>query len=156
MRLMETPEKDGISGLISDAEHLRAFLHARNVNCPLCGYNLRNQEAGRCPECGHELLLTVELTEPYLHAWIAIAFVQFGVAGVGLLFIYACIFERPLGVRGIRMIALGYLLISPIGALAICFGRRQLLRLPTAAQWTLALVALVIAVLAIVILYNPI
>ncbi len=31
---------------------LTKFFAGRNVPCPNCGYNLRDQRTGRCPECG--------------------------------------------------------------------------------------------------------
>src|SRR5436309_12057996 len=44
---------------------------AREILCPLCGYNLRGLNTPRCPECGHqfawaELLVEHEHRHPYL------------------------------------------------------------------------------------------
>lgn len=40
-------------------ELLRQFVQGRDVPCPQCGYNLRNTESARCPECGTPLSLHV-------------------------------------------------------------------------------------------------
>ena len=53
------------------AEGLRAFLAGRDVECPGCGYNLRDLGGSRCPECGDELVLRVGLAEPRQGALIA-------------------------------------------------------------------------------------
>ena len=43
---------------------LSVFLDGRDVVCPGCGYNLRDLQCSRCPECGEELTLQVGLVEP--------------------------------------------------------------------------------------------
>lgn len=40
-------------------ELLLAFLRGRDVECPRCGYNLRDLPRPECPECREGLLLTV-------------------------------------------------------------------------------------------------
>ena len=50
---------------------LQAFLSGRDVACPACGYNLRDLQGSRCPECGDELHLQVGLVEPRQAAAIA-------------------------------------------------------------------------------------
>src|SRR2546429_2907613 len=35
------------------------FLRDHDADCPVCGYNLRALTRPICPECGHELVLTV-------------------------------------------------------------------------------------------------
>lgn len=52
-------------------ELLRAFLDGRDAPCPGCGYNLRNLQGSRCPECGDELALRVGVVEPRQGALIA-------------------------------------------------------------------------------------
>jgi hypothetical protein len=48
-----TDTKDGDTGRLVE------FLQDRDASCPLCGYNLRNLTDETCPECRHELRLTV-------------------------------------------------------------------------------------------------
>lgn len=38
-----------------DGTAVVAFLRGRDVACPSCGYNLRDQRGALCPECGLEL-----------------------------------------------------------------------------------------------------
>jgi hypothetical protein len=49
---------------MDDDPHLIAYLAGRDVLCPQCDYNLRDLRAARCPECGEELVLRVNLAEP--------------------------------------------------------------------------------------------
>jgi predicted amidophosphoribosyltransferase len=43
---------------------LTAFLAGRDQPCPQCQYNLRDLQGTRCPECGEELALRVNIAEP--------------------------------------------------------------------------------------------
>ena len=47
-----------------DAAILKLFLDGRDQPCPQCGYNLRDLPGTRCPECGEELALRLQLGEP--------------------------------------------------------------------------------------------
>lgn len=49
-------------------DSLLVFLADRDVACPTCGYNLRNLQSGRCPECSLELKLE-ELSAPRGNPW---------------------------------------------------------------------------------------
>jgi hypothetical protein len=49
--------------LVDEAAHLLAYLSGRDVSCPLCGYNLRDLTRPVCPECRHELVLSVGVSE---------------------------------------------------------------------------------------------
>jgi hypothetical protein len=68
---------------------LQTFLADRDVPCPQCGYNLRNLRADRCPECGEQLVLRVNVAEPRQGALIAGLIGLSAGAGLnGLLLIY--------------------------------------------------------------------
>ena len=43
---------------------LLEFLRGRDAPCPLCGYNLRDLSASRCPECREPLALAVGFRTP--------------------------------------------------------------------------------------------
>jgi len=44
---------------VDEEQHLLNFLQDRDVNCPLCNYNLRNLSTPKCPECAEDLILKV-------------------------------------------------------------------------------------------------
>lgn len=46
------------------ADLMRRFLAGRDAPCPQCQYNLRDLDGSRCPECGEELALRVNLVDP--------------------------------------------------------------------------------------------
>ena len=71
---------------------LRAFLAGRDVECPQCQYNLRDQLGDRCPECGEQIVLRLNLAEPKLGAMIAgLVGLSAGAGLSGLLLIYIAI-----------------------------------------------------------------
>lgn len=84
-------------------EFLRTYLTGRDIACPKCNYNLRDQRGNRCPECGEEIVLRLALVEPKLGSVIAgIVGLSFGAGMSGLLLIYivlqAYVFRRGSGV----------------------------------------------------------
>jgi hypothetical protein len=54
-----------------DRAMLREYLAARDVPCPLCNYNLHALEGSACPECGHVLVLKLDLADPVRGAYLA-------------------------------------------------------------------------------------
>ena len=74
-----------------DAQLLSTFLRERDVECPLCAYNLRNLRETRCPECGNELKLSVQLTEPRIF-WPVAGLIGLSVGfGFSLFFLVYCL-----------------------------------------------------------------
>lgn len=63
----------------TDEELLRIFLVERDVQCPACGYALRDCESNRCPECGAALRLGVVERRSPAGLWWAL-----GLAGCAL------------------------------------------------------------------------
>jgi DNA-directed RNA polymerase subunit RPC12/RpoP len=71
------------------ADLLRSFLGGRDVPCPQCDYNLRDLAGTRCPECGEEIVLRVNLSEPKQKLLIAgLVGLSAGAGLNGLLVIY--------------------------------------------------------------------
>lgn len=98
-------------------ELLRAFLGEHDVACPGCGYNLRNLQGSRCPECGDELHLQVGLVEPRQAAGIAGLIGLAAGAGLsGLLLGYVLI---RLTLSGDQFSDMGRFLLINCGGLAI-------------------------------------
>ncbi len=71
----ETAGQDDLTRLLS------MFLHGRDVPCPLCGYNLRDLTQQQCPECRHELLLTVGVAK-LRFLWFLLAMTPCTFAGI--------------------------------------------------------------------------
>ena len=80
---------------------LLQFLRGRDVPCPSCGYNLRDLTGDRCPECGQEITLRIQLAEPKLAAMLTgLIGLSTGAGFNGLLLIYWAIirfYVRPGG-----------------------------------------------------------
>jgi len=82
---------------------LALFLTGRDIDCPGCGYNLRDLGTEHCPECRHRLVLTVSLADPpavrFTLAAIALSAwgVAFGLLVVAVLIISALERDAPTG-----------------------------------------------------------
>ena len=138
------------------AELLRAFLDGRDTACPACGYNLRNLQGSRCPECGDELALRVGLVEPRQGALIAGLIGLAAGAGLsGLLILYVMLTELFHRLRGpdarFWYLTIGGFLVE--GAAIVLWLRlwRRIRRLPASTKsllvagcWTLTFLNLIV------------
>lgn len=91
----------------SEDEMLIAYLHQREVHCPVCKYDLRNLKHSECPECGRKLNLRVTAAEPS--------------QGPFMLLIAALGISSGLGIPSLIFICFGALQVfaeGPVGALA--------------------------------------
>ena len=127
----------------SPPDPLLAFLRDHSAPCPACGYDLRGLTRPVCPECEHELVLTVGLARPRF-GWLLVALVPgmfSGLAGLLLssLIAYVAIFESDFAPPGIVLLAL-FGLASGASALAMGFYRQRLMAWPVGAQMRLAAV----------------
>ena len=50
-----TLDSRGQSAAAAVDPQLLQFVRERDVECPGCGYNVRNLASDRCPECGEQL-----------------------------------------------------------------------------------------------------
>jgi hypothetical protein len=135
-----------------DAAALVAFVRERDVECPLCRYNLRGLMTPRCPECGRELRLSIGLVEPRQGAWLLCQIATAAIGGIGLL-AWLSILQNgwPDATEGTVIFNVCFLsfLIGPALAAAVFFSRRVYLRAARPIQWGLAIGACTIAVLGI-------
>ena len=144
------PSQVAAEPLMSEDQHLLAYVRDRDVSCPLCGYNLRGLTVPRCPECGNAFRLSVGLAEPFLKAWITCAAMTCLSAGIGILITIALIidkghlppFRSPLG----AMSFFSFLAMIPIAA-AILLLRHSFLRRSRQTQIVLAILTVVGVVL---------
>src|SRR5205809_4254839 len=65
-QISDSPPADRAQDLLLD------FLRDHDAACPVCGYNLKTLTRPICPECGHELVLTVGTTRVRL-GWLLAA-----------------------------------------------------------------------------------
>ena len=97
--------------------HLLRFVAGRDVPCPACGYNLRDLQTARCPECGDELELVIRLAEPRQGALIGglIGLASgFGLGGLLLVYLVIIVF-----MRGIRTSLMGeFAVVNALGCAA--------------------------------------
>ena len=132
------------------------FVHDRDVSCPGCGYNVRNLLSDRCPECGEQLQLGLQLVEPRQAAPIAgLVGLAAGLGLGGLLLIYAAIIlivmrqGRGLGnfvwINSVGFVAHGVALIVWIRMW------KRIRRLNAVPKWALVVVAWAMPLLFVVI-----
>ena len=143
------PPSESMSGELAggDAELLGRFLRDRDVDCPRCGYNLRNLQGGRCPECGDELVLRVNLAEPRLAPLITgLVGLSAGAGLNGLLILYGLIRMMIEGRFGLYMTK--FFVCTGIGFVALGYALRlwmaqwpKIRRAPRPIQWRWAFAA---------------
>jgi hypothetical protein len=129
----------------SDATLLQDFLRERDVPCPRCGYNLRNLVGQRCPECGDELVLRVNLSEPKMGAFLTgLVGLASGAGFSGLLALYGLIMItiHDRSMRGFfssfMIVTAGGLLVLGLGLAIWIRSRSYIRRQPSSRQWWLA------------------
>lgn len=140
---------------LSPAANERAlidFLRERDVECPLCGYNLRQLQSARCPECGRELELRVGLAEPRQGAWLMAQIAVTCAGGIGLIALLSCILHGWPNARRYQWVMnlqfVYYLVAIPIAA-GLLWQRRRYLRMPREWQWTAAWIAAIVTFVSI-------
>lgn len=139
---------------------LRDYLADRDVGCPRCGYNLRNLQTDRCPECGDAIRLNLALVEPRQGAYLAMLAASCVATGGSALFLLLALTQAP-AFWWWESISPWLLLLQLIlfgGLLLICTARRRaVLRRPRDWQWawaTIAWITLVVLWLAIIVFFD--
>ena len=145
---------ESAAGLTKTTDELALveFLRERDVECPLCGYNLRQLQRARCPECGRDLELRVGLAEPRQGAWLMAQVAVTGAGGIGLIALVSCTMHGWPDARRFQWVMnlqfAYYLAAIPIAA-ALLWQRRRYLRMPRAWQWTSAWIAAIVTFVSI-------
>lgn len=139
----------------SDVESLIVWLRERDVECPLCKYNLRNLKEPRCPECGQKLRLGVHLVEPFLKAWILCCVPSCLVAGIGLLLLTALVAKGDAPMEDFWGVTFCVISLGMVpAALFILLLRRRFLKLNHFAQWLMANIAWIILITDLVMFFK--
>jgi hypothetical protein len=79
----------------SESEVL-AFLKGRSIPCPRCGYDLRDIQSAKCPECGEPLVLKIGSPRARF-GWLVLAMAPGCFSGVA-----ACFVMVPVGITILR------------------------------------------------------
>ena len=136
----------------SDAEFLRQFLEGRDINCPQCDYNLRDLTGTRCPECGEELVLRLQLEEPRQAAALAGLIGLCAGAGMNFLllgfFVIQYVHSPSWGNEDWKFVyvnAGGFIVLGACIALWL-LAWRQIRRLEPVRRWSLAAAAAALSI----------
>jgi hypothetical protein len=125
--------------MIDGERLLREFLRERDVECPACGYNLRDLEGARCPECREVLRLQVGCQRARFGLFIAALTpcVFSGIAGLLLLVPILLEGNAPGGIVQLDSFGLSSGLVGAI----LIWQRERFIRQSTRAQlsWVLLL-----------------
>lgn len=117
------------------------FIAEHDAACPVCGYNLRALTRPVCPECGHELVLTVGTVRLRL-GWLFVAIAPGFFSGIAAVFVMIPIFGRLIFGDGKMSPVLNVLDLfgwcSGIVAILIARHRARFLMLPRSVQCWLA------------------
>jgi len=117
------PEVAPADDVAEDRELLLSFVHERDVECPRCGYNLRNLTQPVCPECSERLILHVGLAEPKL-GWFLAAIAPGIFAGILAIVILVMIVTIP-GAPSEVIITELFLVCSGVVGIGIIVGQRR-------------------------------
>lgn len=126
-----------------EGEMLLAFVRARDVACPLCGYNLRDLTRPTCPECRQALRLCVGAQKAPVGA-LLLAVAPGFFSGIAACLLAIPIVVSPLAGGGpapppfYLIDAFGFL--SGAAAFWLAWKRHSFLRLRPRTQWKWAVV----------------
>jgi len=121
------------------------FVRDRDVNCPRCGYNLRNLSTPVCPECKEPLKLQVGAEKIRLF-WLLITLapgafcgVVIGIFGVMFVVTGGGNLSGPVPIGAILLIS--FFVLSAATAITLALMHRRFLRFSLATQfiWALAM-----------------
>lgn len=150
----DQPRCDQDAATSQTAARLIAFLRDHSAPCPACGYDLKGLTTPVCPECRHDLVLTVGLARPRF-GWLLVAMAPgmfSGVAGLLVcgLIVLVLVTEGDLAPWPVFLLA-AFGLASGAAAIAMGARRHRLMALGHHAQFKLAAIAWSVHVLVFLI-----
>ena len=144
-----------VPGSSYEKDLLLAFLCERDIDCPRCGYNLRNLTQPVCPECREELRLQVGVQKIRLH-WLVLSLApgMFCAVATGLFVVICCLEGPPPPGEWEIWSIVAFLFGSGLAAVIVWMNSRQFLKLSEIAQriWVAALWAIHVGALTIVLM----
>jgi hypothetical protein len=104
------------------------FVREYEASCPVCGYNLKALTRPVCPECGHELTLTVGA--PHLHlGWLLASLAPGFFSGIAAVFVVMPVVGQYLGNGRITLHVIAFFTLDLFGwcsgAFAIILARKR-------------------------------
>ena len=151
--------ESGFATLSREQEMLLEFLRDHEAPCPVCRYNLKALVRPVCPECGHDLVLTVG-TPPLRLGWLLAAVAPGFFSGIAAIFTLVPIVGRVIFGDGRMTWPLVFLDVfgwcSGVFAILLGVKRHRFLALPRSTQrWSALGVWLVhVGVLALFLLIG--
>ncbi|HVP72416.1 MAG TPA: hypothetical protein VMS30_01670 [Phycisphaerales bacterium] len=138
-------EGDNVRALESERLLLQ-YLHERDVQCPRCGYNLRNLTQPVCPECREPLALKVGVQRLALAPLlVALAPGGFCAVAVGIFIVMSAIFGPPSMTRDAEVwLTMAFIAVSAAVAIVLACTNRWFMRLNTSTQIGMAAVIWVV------------
>jgi hypothetical protein len=130
------------------------FLREHDAPCPVCGYTLRMLSRPICPECGHELVLTVGAARLRI-GWLLAAVAPGFFSGIAAFFVLVMIVGRLVFGDGLMSPGLNVLdafgWCSAIFAIILASKHKRFIAQPRARQilWTLIIWIVHVAALAL-------
>jgi hypothetical protein len=153
LMLMPDPIETTKDPVMEDEAMLVAYLADRDVQCPVCKYNLRGLTHPQCPECGSGLRLTVGSVDGYLAAWTTMIAPLCAAGSIGFFAVYLSLTEGWPSFRFARWweTASFFAVIAstPASIIAILL-RRKFQRLQRTTQWVIAWSVVALAFLLLI------
>lgn len=114
---------------------LLEFVYERDVDCPRCGYNLRNLSRPVCPECQEELSLRIGVKKIHV-AGLLLAVAPGSFCGIAFfIFIAMCMMHGfPRGMPFEALLTLTFILFSGLFTLIFATQQRRFLQMAYASQ----------------------
>lgn len=147
---MTDESSQSTAGCDTEAYLLIKFLSERNVECPICGYDLRSSTTTSCAECGSELALNISATNRSIWPWattlaLCLSSFPFAVLLIGTVFVH-----RWGRVKPWEYPVYGALVFLSILSIALVLMRKRFIRQPNFVQIMMMLLIIVVWVFPIV------
>ncbi|MCZ6543549.1 MAG: hypothetical protein O6768_07770 [Planctomycetota bacterium] len=133
----------------SEAQLLKLLLVARDIPCPVCGYNLRAIASTNCPECGAKLDLRVGSTDLKLGPWLAALLAGALPLGIVSFVLVIGLAVDPIFFAVFFVGALAYIMLLAL----VVRNRRAFWKQPRKRQWWLAVCSAIVSLVLLLVVF---
>ncbi|MCZ6850805.1 MAG: hypothetical protein O7F17_04115 [Planctomycetota bacterium] len=133
----------------SEAQLLELLLAARDIPCPVCGYNLRAIASTNCPECGAKLDLRVGSTDLKLGPWLAALLAGALPLGIVSFVLVIGLAVDPIFFAVFFVGALAYIMLLAL----VVRNRRAFWKQPRKRQWWLAVCSAIVSLVLLLVVF---